>query len=78
MGRASDEAVPAEDVGESIHSSSLDLLTRTFSVGRKDDVIVHSTGEKTLPVPIEGLILTSPLFVVILYVVVHGLISVPA
>ncbi|KAL1710425.1 hypothetical protein EV121DRAFT_192955 [Schizophyllum commune] len=30
-------------------------------VGRKDDVIVHSTGEKTVPIPIEGLILTSPL-----------------
>uniref|UniRef100_D8QBK6 Polyketide synthase-like phosphopantetheine-binding domain-containing protein n=1 Tax=Schizophyllum commune (strain H4-8 / FGSC 9210) TaxID=578458 RepID=D8QBK6_SCHCM len=30
-------------------------------VGRKDDVIVHSTGEKTVPVPIEGMILTSPL-----------------
>ncbi|KAL1695048.1 hypothetical protein GGG16DRAFT_109571 [Schizophyllum commune] len=30
-------------------------------VSRKDDVIVHSTGEKTVPIPIEGLILTSPL-----------------
>ena len=39
-------------------------LTVIPSVGRKDDVIVHSTGEKTVPIPIEGLILTSPLFAV--------------
>ncbi|KAI5884857.1 NAD(P)-binding protein [Schizophyllum commune H4-8] len=30
-------------------------------VGRKDDVIVHSTGEKTVPAPMEGKILKSPL-----------------
>ncbi|KAL1743880.1 hypothetical protein HDZ31DRAFT_64623 [Schizophyllum fasciatum] len=30
-------------------------------IGRKDDVIVHSTGEKTVPAPIEGVIVTSPL-----------------
>ncbi|KAI4521212.1 acetyl-CoA synthetase-like protein [Schizophyllum commune Loenen D] len=30
-------------------------------VGRKDDVIVHSTGEKTVPAPMEGTILKSPL-----------------
>ncbi|KAL1658229.1 male sterility protein-domain-containing protein [Schizophyllum commune] len=30
-------------------------------VGRRDDVIVHSTGEKTVPAPIEGVVLTSPL-----------------
>ncbi|KAL1743867.1 hypothetical protein HDZ31DRAFT_39949 [Schizophyllum fasciatum] len=30
-------------------------------VGRRDDVIVHSTGEKTVPAPMEGVILTSPL-----------------
>ncbi|KAI5884853.1 acetyl-CoA synthetase-like protein [Schizophyllum commune H4-8] len=30
-------------------------------VGRKDDVIVHSTGEKTVPAPIEGVIVTSPM-----------------
>ncbi|KAI5884843.1 acetyl-CoA synthetase-like protein [Schizophyllum commune H4-8] len=30
-------------------------------IGRKDDVIVHSTGEKTVPAPIEGAIVTSPL-----------------
>ncbi|KAI4521215.1 acetyl-CoA synthetase-like protein [Schizophyllum commune Loenen D] len=30
-------------------------------IGRKDDVIVHATGEKTVPAPIEGLIVTSPM-----------------
>ncbi|KAL1718563.1 hypothetical protein EV715DRAFT_291171 [Schizophyllum commune] len=30
-------------------------------VGRKDDVIVHSTGEKTVPAPMEGVIITSPM-----------------
>ncbi|KAL1743883.1 hypothetical protein HDZ31DRAFT_39972 [Schizophyllum fasciatum] len=30
-------------------------------VGRKDDVIVHSTGEKTVPTPMEGVVVTSPL-----------------
>ncbi|KAL1718570.1 hypothetical protein EV715DRAFT_291179 [Schizophyllum commune] len=30
-------------------------------VGRKDDVIVHSTGEKTVPAPMEGVIVTSPM-----------------
>ena len=33
------------------------------SIGRKDDVIVHATGEKTVPAPIEGLIVTSPMCV---------------
>ncbi|TRM56543.1 hypothetical protein BD626DRAFT_519015 [Schizophyllum amplum] len=30
-------------------------------VGRKDDVIVHSTGEKTVPAPMENVVLASPL-----------------
>ena len=38
-------------------------LTNICSVGRRDDVIVHSTGEKTVPSPIEGVVLTSPLYV---------------
>ncbi|KAL1657773.1 hypothetical protein GGF50DRAFT_18581, partial [Schizophyllum commune] len=29
-------------------------------VGRKDDIIMHSTGEKTVPAPITGVIVTSP------------------
>ncbi|KAJ6472500.1 putative aminoadipate reductase [Mycena sanguinolenta] len=30
-------------------------------VGRMDDVIVHTSGEKTVPAPIEGIVLSSPL-----------------
>ncbi|KAJ7246827.1 acetyl-CoA synthetase-like protein [Mycena haematopus] len=29
-------------------------------VGRMDDVIVHTSGEKTVPAPIEGIVLSSP------------------
>ncbi|KAL1690000.1 hypothetical protein GGG16DRAFT_103376 [Schizophyllum commune] len=35
-------------------------------IGRKDDVIVHATGEKTVPAPIEGLIVTSPMVGVVM------------
>ena len=39
------------------------VLTQYFhaSTGRKDDVIVLSTGEKVVPIPQEGLITSSPL-----------------
>ncbi|KAF8154567.1 hypothetical protein B0H34DRAFT_661311 [Crassisporium funariophilum] len=29
-------------------------------VGRKDDVIIHSTGEKTVPAPMENIVMNSP------------------
>jgi hypothetical protein len=32
------------------------------SVGRLDDVIIHSSGEKTVPAPIEAIITASPLY----------------
>jgi hypothetical protein len=32
-----------------------------FSVGRSDDVVVHSTGTKTVPGPIEDVLFYSPL-----------------
>lgn len=38
---------------------ALTLPTR-HSVGRKDDVIVHSSGEKTVPAPMEDILLSHP------------------
>ena len=32
-----------------------------YSVGRLDDVLIHSSGEKTVPAPMETLIGSSPL-----------------
>ncbi|KAF5372278.1 hypothetical protein D9757_009652 [Collybiopsis confluens] len=36
-------------------------------VGRVDDVIIHSSGEKTVPAPIEAIITASPLYVLALH-----------
>ncbi|KXN81584.1 L-aminoadipate-semialdehyde dehydrogenase large subunit [Leucoagaricus sp. SymC.cos] len=36
------------------------IYVTPYSVGRLDDVIIHSSGEKTVPGPIEDIILTSP------------------
>ncbi|KAG6914129.1 putative NRPS-like protein biosynthetic cluster [Tephrocybe rancida] len=37
------------------------ILMHIDSVGRIDDVIVHSSGEKTVPAPMENIVLSSPL-----------------
>ncbi|KAL1699761.1 hypothetical protein EV121DRAFT_295859 [Schizophyllum commune] len=43
------------------HIPAVKNLPDRPGIGRKDDVIVHATGEKTVPAPIEGLIVTSPM-----------------
>jgi hypothetical protein len=35
------------------------IIQPKFSVGRVDDVIIHSSGEKTVPAPMEDIILSS-------------------
>ena len=37
------------------------LIIGVYSVGRLDDVLIHSSGEKTVPAPMETLIGSSPL-----------------
>ncbi|KAG6818278.1 putative NRPS-like protein biosynthetic cluster [Arthromyces matolae] len=37
------------------------IVSITDSVGRVDDVIVHASGEKTVPAPMEDVIMSSPL-----------------
>lgn len=39
----------------------LPLFNPRFSVGRIDDVIMHTSGEKTVPAPMEDIILSSDL-----------------
>ncbi|KXN82909.1 L-aminoadipate-semialdehyde dehydrogenase large subunit [Leucoagaricus sp. SymC.cos] len=43
-----------------VRHSTNDKLWKTYFVGWLDDVIIHSSGEKTVPGPIEDIILTSP------------------
>jgi hypothetical protein len=35
-------------------------LSTVLSIGRVDDVIIHSSGEKTVPPPMEFIMLNSP------------------
>lgn len=32
-----------------------------YSIGRMDDVIIHASGEKTVPAPMEEVIMSSPM-----------------
>lgn len=43
-----------------VHMPLSRLTPREHSVGRIDDVIVHSSGEKTVPAPMEDIIMSSP------------------
>lgn len=36
------------------------LIDPISSVGRKDDVIIHTSGEKTVPAPMENIVSNSP------------------
>jgi hypothetical protein len=51
--------VPDAPDGHACCSES--LIVGVYSVGRLDDVLIHSSGEKTVPAPMEILIGSSPL-----------------
>ncbi|KAJ6534650.1 putative aminoadipate reductase [Mycena vulgaris] len=60
-------SLPVENLPDVRGYATADLWVRHPSkdylwklVGRLDDVIVHSTGEKTVPVPMEDVIITNP------------------
>ncbi|KAG6883312.1 hypothetical protein C0993_006871 [Termitomyces sp. T159_Od127] len=40
--------------------TALSISDHFFSVGRIDDVIIHSSGEKTVPGPMEDIVMSSP------------------
>ena len=40
-------------------SSAVSSLLFINSVGRMDDVVIHSSGEKTVPAPIEDVVMSS-------------------
>ena len=60
LGAASDEEGALAHVS-SLPSSKMHMLDPSHSTGRKDDVIVLSSGEKVVPIPQEGRIGASPL-----------------
>ena len=38
----------------------VDASVIPIRIGRKDDVIIHTSGEKTVPAPIENVLMSSP------------------
>jgi hypothetical protein len=49
-----------QNVSELITLNFLASLSMVLSIGRVDDVIIHSSGEKTVPPPMEFIMLNSP------------------
>lgn len=62
MGTSPNETIFLENAsfgsGYANFSHGTDFLL--LSVGRKDDVIVHTSGEKTVPAPMEDILMSSP------------------
>ena len=48
-----------ENVAHAVHIRAFSDVFR-YSVGRMDDVLILSSGEKTVPAPMEGIIGASP------------------
>ena len=61
LGETSDEKLSVENVRSELKISPRLVIPNSWlSVGRIDDVIIHSSGEKTVPAPMEDIILSSP------------------
>ena len=50
-----------ENVGRQLEDLKDTYHWLLLSVGRIDEVLIHSSGEKTVPMPIENVVMTSPL-----------------
>jgi hypothetical protein len=57
---ASNKAVLLENVFTPSCFQSFQLTMILLSVGRRDDVIIHTSGEKTVPGPMEDILMSSP------------------